>query len=268
MRRSTPKINPKQLQRESLEALGTRLRGAREAKGLSLEKIAQQTLIQLRLLRAIEQGDLDTLPEPVYIRNLLKQFANALGLDGAEIASAFPVQIEAQSRRSPVWAALPLPLLQLRPIHLYVIYVIVVILSVRGLSNLLRNYPEQFSHTDLPSLTVTDDSLKAPLSSSTKPAASNSTQPASATEKPPSDRPVTITVKLQAECWLRVVADGKPVFEGLLPKGTQRTWEAEQEITIRAGNAGGVLVTYNNEKAEQLGEPNQVREVTYQASSQ
>jgi hypothetical protein len=59
------------------------------------------------------------------------------------------------------------------------------------------------------------------------------------------------------------MVDGKLAFEGILPQGTQKTWEGQEEVTIRAGNAGGVVVTFNNGQKKILGKPGEVEEVTY-----
>ena len=52
-------------------------------------------------------------------------------------------------------------------------------------------------------------------------------------------------------------------FEGTLAKGTQRSWTGKEQINIIAGNAGGVVVTYNHGKEKLLGKPGEVEEVTY-----
>jgi pseudouridine synthase len=57
--------------------------------GLSLEAVASKTLIRASLLQAIEHGDLDSLPEPVYIRGLIRRYGDALGLDGEALAIQF-----------------------------------------------------------------------------------------------------------------------------------------------------------------------------------
>ncbi|MDJ0542220.1 MAG: DUF4115 domain-containing protein, partial [Microcystis sp. M53603_WE2] len=77
---------------------------------------------------------------------------------------------------------------------------------------------------------------------------------------------LVVEVKLEDDCWLRVVVDGKTEFEGVLPQGSHRTWQANRELTVRAGNAGGVYVAVNNAHAKQLGQPGKVEEVTYRAN--
>ncbi|WP_204140350.1 RodZ family helix-turn-helix domain-containing protein [Halomicronema sp. CCY15110] len=78
-------------QAESLERIGTQLQQLRTERGLTLQDIHQQTYIQRYALQAIEQGDLDALPEPFYICAFIKKYAIALGLPGGDIANQFPL---------------------------------------------------------------------------------------------------------------------------------------------------------------------------------
>ncbi|HAC66062.1 MAG TPA: transcriptional regulator [Cyanothece sp. UBA12306] len=126
-----------QVQREILQEIGFKLYHARREQGLSLEEIEADTCISLGSLRAIENGNLEYLPEPIYIRGMIKKFANYLGLDAIALADSFPTDIAAKSTSSTpfqIW----LPTIQLRPIHLYFLYIIIVILSVQGISNSLK----------------------------------------------------------------------------------------------------------------------------------
>jgi cytoskeletal protein RodZ len=93
---------------------------------------------------------------------------------------------------------------------------------------------------------------------------SNPLQPVA--NKTSNNQQLVVGVKLEDDCWLRVVVDGKTEFEGVLPQGTHRTWQANRELTVRAGNAGGVYVAVNNANAKQLGQPGKVGEVTYRAN--
>jgi hypothetical protein len=77
---------------------------------------------------------------------------------------------------------------------------------------------------------------------------------------------VRIGLTLKAESWIEVVADGQTQFQGILPEGTKRTWEAKQELFVKAGNAGGVLMAVNDGQAKQMGAPGKVEEVTVKAN--
>lgn len=247
-----------QEQIEKLEELGSRLRQFRTEQCIPLEDVAAQTRIQARLLNAIEEGRLDQLPEPVYIKGFIQRFAEALGLNGAEFANAFPTGSTVQFVK-PSWRHLPAA--QLRPIHLYVIYVLLVISAVSGLSILVKpsreaaidNYPPRAQQLPAPkNLPATNAKQKSPTFKHTE-----------VVKTSENGKQVQVNVTLKAESWIRVVADGKTEFEGVLPEGTQRIWEADQKLIVRAGNAGGVLVEFNDESAKQMGAPGEVQEVIF-----
>ena len=75
----------------SRSASGCRL--AREAKGLSLDDVASQTRIPIRHLQNIEREEWDALPAPTYAVGFARNYANAVGLDGAAIAVELREQI-------------------------------------------------------------------------------------------------------------------------------------------------------------------------------
>ena len=78
---------------------------------------------------------------------------------------------------------------------------------------------------------------------------------------------VIVDISLKDRCWLKVMVDGKIEFEGTLPKGTRRKWIGSEQVILRAGNAGGVVITYNDGRETLLGQPGQVQEVTFDAAS-
>jgi cytoskeletal protein RodZ len=79
-------------QLEQLKAIGAYLREIRQEQSRSLEEIATKTYIPLRLLRALESGQEQPLPEPVFVQGFIRRYGDILGLDGLELAQQFPVQ--------------------------------------------------------------------------------------------------------------------------------------------------------------------------------
>ncbi len=242
-------VDSNSLYRTQLTELGTLLQTARQDQGYSLETMASKTLIRASLLKAIEQGNLVGLPEPVYIRGLLRRYGDALNLDGEILASQFFTPPQAQVRS---WKDSPAA--QLRPLHLYVAYFVVLMAAVSGLSHMLRKTAPET--TFLPSL--------EPLNSVESPTAPAVPAPPMA---PPQvsepDSPIAVKTTLTAQSWMRVTADGSTQFEGILQPGDSRLWTADQALTIRAGNAGAVVVSYNNQQGVPLGQLGTVKEVTY-----
>lgn len=69
--------------------LGQKLKEAREAKGLSIDQLQEMTKIQKRYLVTIEEGDYSILPGSFYTRAFIKQYAEAVGLDGEGILGEY-----------------------------------------------------------------------------------------------------------------------------------------------------------------------------------
>jgi cytoskeletal protein RodZ len=264
MRKDTSQLERRQS--EKLVELGDYLRKAREERFLDLEEIASATLIQPRLLRAIEAGQLSQLPEPVYIKGLIKRYADFLGFHGNRFADEFPLESNIRAIH-PSWQDSPAA--QLRPIHLYVAYILLIITAISGLSYLMNR-----SGSLARSSGVTFQLPAGSLSKRSQP------QPTGAPKdddllptrlngsSPNPDKPVRVDITLTAQSWLRVDVDGKTEYEGTLPEGSQKTWTADNKLTLRAGNAGGVILAYNNGQPERLGAPGSVKEITFSAPQQ
>ena len=71
------------------DTVGQLLRGAREARGESLDDIERVTHIRVRQLTAIEADDLGALPSPAQARGYIKNYAQHLGLDLQEVLALY-----------------------------------------------------------------------------------------------------------------------------------------------------------------------------------
>jgi cytoskeletal protein RodZ len=63
-----------------MSSLGEKLRQAREARGVSISEIAEQTRISSHYLEAIESDDYRTLPGGIFNKGFVKSYANMSGL--------------------------------------------------------------------------------------------------------------------------------------------------------------------------------------------
>ena len=52
-----------------------------------------------------------------------------------------------------------------------------------------------------------------------------------------------LTCTAQADCWVEVHADGVQVMNRVLAEGETQTFEANGEIVLSVGNAGGLAFT-------------------------
>jgi cytoskeletal protein RodZ len=242
---------------EILSEMGLQLRQLRHAQSLSVEEVSMVTLIAPRVLSAIENGDLQQLPEPIYIQGFIRRFADALGLDGTQFASQFPLVAESKPKSSSWQAA---PEAQLRPVHLYLLYIGLVFFSVRSLSHSIQRVAVAPNLQNVPQTTASQSPAATRVSNTSGPQAKTSVT----ASVPKSGKKVRVGITVTEASWITVEADGKLAFEGMLSEGTH-TWEANEQLTISAGNAGGVLITHNGSQAEKMGEPGAVEEVTFTA---
>ncbi|HEV3058055.1 MAG TPA: RodZ domain-containing protein [Vicinamibacterales bacterium] len=61
--------------------IGSKLRAARERKGVSLRQIADRTKIAIAVLEALERNDISRLPGGIFSRAFVRSYAQEVGLD-------------------------------------------------------------------------------------------------------------------------------------------------------------------------------------------
>ena len=241
-------------QQEQLLALGAMLRDARLASNQTLDELAGKVLVRSRLLLALEEARVAELPEPVYVQGLIRRYGDVLGLDGNALSKHY-VAAPSLERSGESWTQ---RYVQLRPYHLYAAYVILIAISVSGLSYLMQQaIPQNAAEPIVDSETAEQ---LAPRRTTSPTAAA--TQPEA--EAPPEPQePIVVEVEFVQQSWVRVTADGDEAYEGILQEGAERSWTAQESLTIRAGNAGGVVLAYNQGTAKPMGEPGTVVEQTF-----
>lgn len=87
-----------------MKQVGTTLRQAREAAGLTIEGIAAITKVPRASLEAIEAGRTVNLPAPVFVRGFIRSYAQAVGLDSAELMRDLTMDLTPDSLDAPTHA--------------------------------------------------------------------------------------------------------------------------------------------------------------------
>jgi len=317
-------------QAEKLAEIGAQFKRIRQDKELSIPYLTATTLISERYLRAIEDGQIESLPEPVYVRGFIRKYGDALG--AGDLSEDFPLNpVLPESKWAGSAAA------ELRPLHLYALYVGVIAGAVSLLATFLNtpdankindnqtnfgdaaqiNSPKVNKPVDLVSvllpkiggLEVLRQTVGAPSAAATPPNISKVTLPTqtanqtisqvlpnksqsetalrgvgsnlnntlqslavnanikNSAEIPNSgnfefvsNKPVNVGIVMKGQSWLRITVDGKTDFEGVLDEGKKLTWSGDRQISIRAGNASSVALSYNNQPLKLLGKEGEVAE--------
>ena len=74
----------------AVEEAGKALSEARTARGLTLLDVERDTRISAKYLKALEEGDLEIIPAPVYARAFTRTYAQYLGLNAPSLVQRLP----------------------------------------------------------------------------------------------------------------------------------------------------------------------------------
>jgi cytoskeleton protein RodZ len=210
-------------------SFGEQLRLAREARGISLREISEQTRISTRYLEAIENGDLKRLPGGIFNRSFIKAYAKYVGFDEtvalegyartAREMGASPDEVATTPYSSRVYTDGSGTRSSL--VTLLLTILILGILSL-GVYAALHWYQRREANKAAPT------SMTPPASqpAAKAPGASNSI-PAASTE-------FVIQLKARAEpVWISTLVDGKDATNANLKPGEVKEFKPAQSLSIR-----------------------------------
>jgi cytoskeletal protein RodZ len=245
-----------------VQTIGEILRSEREKKGLSVKEIEIATSIRTVYITAIEEGNYDIIPGEVYLKGFIRNYANFLGLDGQQIVDLYrqsqnPTTVAEEMNKMDA----PLkekPMKKPNTTHSSKWLAIgAVAICVAGGAWWLQNSssssqePKIDKQMQQPSPVIPNQGIKEQVAIPPTPA---------------SIKPVVIIAKYTDQCWTSVTADNKIIYEGTPQAGETLTWEAEKNITIKAGNAGGIDIVYNGQSLGKMGTKGEVLVKTFAAN--
>lgn len=80
----------------TIESPGGMLLAEREARGLTIHQVASELHVNDRLLESLENDRYDNLGAPIFVKGHLRNYARLLGLDPAEVITAYEHQTNAE----------------------------------------------------------------------------------------------------------------------------------------------------------------------------
>jgi len=246
-----------------METVGERLRAEREKNGLSIKDVEMAISIRALYINAIEEGNYTIVPGEVYLKGFIRNYANYLGLDGQEMVASYRLAQQPLTPEVVETSVEPEPTVPRKHStnnnsgKLLIISLLVV--CVAGVA--WWAFASQ-SPTKEPLSTKQQEKVPAPVP--TAPIATQSATP-TVPASPAQSKPVVVIANYSQPCWTSVVADGKTIYEGTPKSGDTITWQAEKNITVTAGNAGGIDITYNGQATTKMGQQGEVLVKTYVA---
>jgi cytoskeleton protein RodZ len=256
---------------------GDRLRREREMRGITLDEICESTKIARRHLEALEKERFDQLPGGVFNKGFVRAYARFLGIDEdqavADYAIASNEQPEPEDKFPLEIHAEPDPELNPRRSSLPLIF------ALAALAGVLVGYFFWLKSRPATPAQPTQQASPAPKSSAPEAAPptnaesaavsaapANGSEPDSQTASISTETNFVVVVKAKQDSWVSIVADGKSIMQRTLNADRQRRIKAGKEIVLRTGNAGGIDVTFNGRPIGALGNENEARTLTFNAT--
>jgi len=264
-----------------MSGLGQQIADAREQRGMTAVQAARQLHLRAEFIDAIESEDWRRLGPPSYARGFIRNYAKLVGLDPAAIAdqidAAIPVQTPSVPQEPPEVSALiepePLTFRSQRaetpraawyPWLLSAMSALAVLLVVAVLYYTFGPAPrEQAQSGAQNSAQISAQDNTSPSPAPQDEAIFNGGDAGAANGAKQAG--VNLQLQLTQDSWLSVTVDGKRVVYETLPAGTVRDFHGVHEITLRAGNAGGVNATIDGKPIGTLGQHGQVEERKFAA---
>ncbi len=247
-----------------MESVGKILYATRISKGLTLVEIEKEISIRASYLEALEHDDYSKLPEEVFIKGIIRNYGNFLGLNGPELVDLYKAEkagtvveeVKSQGIREVENVKMNINLKQTRSAgsgngefaHLNKKSIKVPVKQIAvGVFALLVLAGGYFA------MPMAMEWLHKPEEKAQVATVVEKTPAPVATAAPVIDK-IVVEMTAHGECWLEVTADGKEIFAGMLYAKDKKTFEAQDKMIVKYGNVGVMQVSVNGKPENMQGE--------------
>lgn len=244
---------------ESEKSVGTILKEARLAKGLSIADAEQATSVRARYLEAVENDEYEKTPGEVFLKGIIRNYGNYLGLDGLELVKLYKanhqgvaaeninsagirevekvrlnIQLKEKRDIGSGTGRFEMPQLPMKQIAAGLAVVVLLGIGYVAVPKVIDYFK------NMPQVEQKQEEVQANVSTAVK--------PPSILDK------VQVEMEAKDSCWTEVTADGKEVFVGMLNAKDKRTFEAKDKIVVKYGNIGAMKLIVNGQPVDLKGE--------------
>lgn len=244
---------------ESEKSVGTILKEARLAKGLSIADAEQATSVRARYLEAVENDEYEKTPGEVFLKGIIHNYGNYLGLDGLELVKLYKanhqgvaaeninsagirevekvrlnIQLKEKRDIGSGTGRFEMPQLPMKQIAAGLAVVVLLGIGYVAVPKVIDYFK------NIPQVEQKQEEVQANASTAVK--------PPSILDK------VQVEMEAKDSCWTEVTADGKEVFVGMLNAKDKRTFEAKDKIVVKYGNIGAMKLIVNGQPVDLKGE--------------
>lgn len=235
---------------QSSSDLFRKLQEIRKQKKLSLESIAETSRVQLKYLKALEEGDLTKVPE-VYDKLFFRSYLKALGLPEEEYYEQF-LEYRRSIRLDKTTTVFNFSdgskenrrkfnqknLLYLLPIFVVVILIWVLLRNTESINSKAAAEVNEIDVRDV--VAGLEEKHHVPVDSDTVAVTDSLSR-------------FNLQIRGLKRTWFRVISDHKDTSEYMLPAGNVITLQAHTCFEFLIGRADGLSLKVNDGKFQKLG---------------
>jgi transcriptional regulator with XRE-family HTH domain len=204
---------------EKIIELCAKLKEKRKKLKYTLEEVVEKTKLHPSVIKDIEEANLENI-NPTYLKGFIKIYASFLGVEVGDIlediSSPESKELPAEEKKEKI---------NFFEFKRYIVFfLILVILVISGYFS-FRFFKNFILKRKIPSQT---------LPTLTK------------------DSTLLISIFAKRTCFLKVKVDGNLLFEGVLEKGMQESWQGSKEIELSVSDGSAILLEVNGKKLPPL----------------
>ena len=272
----------------SFKKIGETLKSQRETLELTIDDVAQYTHLRIPYLKALEAGEINSLPSPVQGRGMLNNYAGFLGLDTDQILLEFadglqsrfaektpPVQTRparsqpksSRIERKLLSRDLVIGIILALSLVVFIIWGTIQVTTIRSEEDIEPTAPS-IADVLLPSATpilnpTSTPTIVSPVSEKNQSGDSPEEVFIEETQdvvfiSDVTEGPVQVQIVAKQRAWMRIAVDGTVEYDGRIIPGTIYGFAGEEFIEITTGNGAALQVLYNDQDIGTLGDLGEV----------
>ena len=248
--------------------IGNQLKKARQKKQVTLKDVYAYTKIQPDMLSALEDDNFQKIPNPVYVKSFLKEYARYLGLDAGQILNEYAQlyekkffeedrHVEERPKTSMRKIINTQHIKSIRLVFAGIILIVLLLYSFKLLGRVGQGVLEwNRSRIERIALKKGMTQEKPKEKPKQKPQETPQEKPAQplAAEKAavkqegvsiPENEKLYLVLKATQDVWIELKRDGAIIFKSVLKKDIPREWQADDDFELWTGNASVMDITLN-----------------------
>jgi cytoskeletal protein RodZ len=247
-----------------MEGFGSYLKGAREARKISLREISRVTRISRSILEALESDCRELLLPEVVVKGFIEAYARYIGLDPKEVLSNYTKwqagNAAAKKRKSSHDGKQGIPLRYIFAGAAGVtIVIIAALISLPGGRGPHRGAQDEAlakgapRHKKLIASKTQQNTPVPPVLTQTTALPSSLVNSQEAPELSSPVREHLLVIKASERTWIQIQDGSALPFDIILYRGDSYTRKSSHQLAILIGNAGTVTVTFDGKELGILG---------------